>query len=55
MFYCDPCAKKYEWPETLTISYGPCEMCDKTAACNEMPSRLLPEPRRRNETNEGTV
>lgn len=49
MFYCEKCAKKNEWPETVFKSYGKCECCDKVAECNDMPSRYLPNPRERNE------
>ena len=44
MFYCDECARRKRWPETVTTSRGPCEICGRTAVCNEMPSRLLPLP-----------
>lgn len=42
MFYCDPCAKKNDWPETLFRSRGPCEVCGKVASCNDLPSKSLP-------------
>lgn len=41
MFYCDPCARRRLWPETLTRSYGACEECGNRAACNELPSGML--------------
>lgn len=46
MFYCHPCAKKNKWPETLSQSYGTCEMCQKKAVCNDRPSSLLPRKER---------
>lgn len=44
MFYCEACAKKYNWPAEFWMhrSYGPCEMCKKTAACFDVPSSALP-------------
>ncbi len=45
MFYCDNCANKYEYPETLSKSYGSCEVCREQAICNDRPSRLLPMPK----------
>lgn len=42
MFYCNPCAKENDWPETITCSFGPCEVCGNSSICNEMPSKLLP-------------
>lgn len=47
MFYCDECAKKNEWPTGLMQSRGPCEVCEKVRACNDVPSRYLPEPKRK--------
>lgn len=45
MFYCNPCAKPRGWPESEFMrSYGPCEICGKTALCNDVPSRFLPIP-----------
>jgi hypothetical protein len=48
MFYCQPCAKKNEWPYEFYMrqSSGPCECCDKHAMCVDVPSRALPEPKR---------
>lgn len=42
MFYCDPCAKKNNWPDSIGKSVGPCEICGKTAECNDRPSSTLP-------------
>jgi hypothetical protein len=44
MFYCTACAKKYTWPDWGSTSYGPCEICGKTAGCFDVPSRYLPDP-----------
>lgn len=42
MFYCDTCAAKHGWPETAFIrSLGACEICDRAAACNDVPSVYL--------------
>ena|SRR5688572_21480828 len=45
MFYCDPCAAEYGYPETIFKSYGPCECCGYTRRCSERPSHMLPTGR----------
>ena len=45
MFYCNDCAKKYEYPETLFKSVGKCECCGEKKVCNEMKSSELPKPK----------
>jgi hypothetical protein len=47
MFYCEPCRKKNDWPESWSKSQGACEMCNKLARCNDVPSSALPMPTRR--------
>lgn len=48
MFYCDDCGKRRDWPtDSLRRSYGPCEICKKGAACNDVPSSHLPAPKYR--------
>ena len=47
MFYCDPCAKKYGYPQSERKSAGPCESCGKLALCNDVPSYALRETRKR--------
>jgi hypothetical protein len=42
MFFCDSCADKNGWWQSLGRSYGPCEVCKEKALCNEVPSSLLP-------------
>ena len=42
MFYCNECAKKYGYPETMFKSQGPCECCQEVKVCNDTPSRFLP-------------
>lgn len=45
MFYCDPCADKHNWPQTMFKSLGTCEMCGaKQQVCNDTPSSRLPLP-----------
>ena len=45
MFYCNDCAAKNEWPQdTMLRSNGVCEICQTTAVCNDVPSKLLPIP-----------
>jgi hypothetical protein len=43
--YCNDCAKAHEWPESVTRSVGPCELCKTVDDCNEIPSRQLPTAR----------
>ena len=47
MFYCEPCRKKNEWPESLCGSYGRCECCGRMSVCNDVPSSCLPTPKRK--------
>jgi len=42
MFYCEPCEKKYNWPNSFMKSRGKCEMCDNVGVCNDVPSKYLP-------------
>jgi hypothetical protein len=43
MFYCDACAKKYQWPTWMSkSSRGRCEMCGRVKDCYDVPSRALP-------------
>lgn len=44
MFYCDKCRVKNQWPDSFIRSHGRCEMCGKTASCNDVPSKYLPDP-----------
>jgi hypothetical protein len=41
MFYCDECAEKRQWPNTMSKSKGRCEMCGKEAVCNDLPCDAL--------------
>lgn len=34
MYYCDECAKKKGYPETIAKSGGVCEICGRGAICN---------------------
>lgn len=43
MFYCDECAQARGWPKSLAKSRGPCEICEKTAVCNDLKSSELAE------------
>lgn len=45
MFYCDPCRKYNAWPESISTSFGPCEMCRKQSYCWNRPSSTLPPSR----------
>lgn len=42
MFFCDTCAEKNKWPQSWSKSGGRCEVCGKTAVCNDIPSKELP-------------
>ena len=46
MFYCNECAEKHKYPETISKSIGICELCNEHAECNDRPSRLLPTPKK---------
>ena len=52
MFYCNDCAEKYEYPTSIGKSVGKCEVCDKEAACNDVPSSQLPPPKQQKITKE---
>jgi len=49
MFYCPECQRKNGWPETMTRSAGPCEVCGQTDVCYDAPSHDLPLPSARTE------
>jgi len=42
MFYCEECRVKHGWPQGISKSFGPCEMCNKCVECNDVPSSALP-------------
>lgn len=42
MFYCEECRKKKDWPETMSRSTGPCEVCGVVRLCYDQPSHMLP-------------
>lgn len=44
MFYCDDCAEKNGYPQSIIRSVGPCEVCGKVDVCSDMPSSNLPKP-----------
>jgi len=41
MFYCNDCAEKNGYPETLSKSFGKCEICGNNASCNDCPTSKL--------------
>lgn len=47
MFYCDRCAHRRGWRRTIFRSTGPCELCQRTQDCSDMPSKFLPLPDKR--------
>lgn len=40
MFICEKCLEKYEEVIHLSGSYGPCELCGKTASCADIHGAL---------------
>jgi len=44
MFYCNDCAKKNGYPESLCKSIGLCEICGEHKVCNDRPCSSLPMP-----------
>ena len=44
MFYCEKCRIEKDWPESITKSYGKCEICEDTCECHDRPSSQLPAP-----------
>lgn len=49
MFFCGKCEKKNDWPNSIFKSFGRCEVCGKSAECNDVPSSYLPMPKRQPE------
>lgn len=45
MFFCKPCEDYNNWPNSIFKSFGKCEMCNKQAECNDVPSKYLPPSR----------
>ena len=43
MFICNECLKDFRNPESFMKSLGACEMCNKRAVCNDIPSSALKE------------
>ena len=41
MFYCEDCAKSRGWPQSLSRSEGPCEICATHATCYDTPASEL--------------
>ena len=44
MYYCEPCAKERDWPESGARSVGPCEICERMELCYDVKAHLLPIP-----------
>lgn len=43
MYYCNKCARKLGFPQTMDECYITCECCDKPAFCNTMPMYKIKE------------
>jgi hypothetical protein len=41
MFFCDECAVKKSWPQSVNLVKHVCEVCGKEAQCNEVPNEKL--------------
>lgn len=39
MFVCENCLDKNQWESTMFRSFGSCEVCNKQAACADIPSK----------------
>lgn len=44
MFFCGPCREARKWPESISVSRGPCEVCGHVSNCYDVPSKYLPIP-----------
>ena len=45
MFFCETCRIARHWPDSMSKSKGPCEICGKNRYCYDVPSKYLPAPR----------
>lgn len=45
MFYCKSCAEEHDYPESIRVSFGPCEICGTNGDCYDVPSSHLPRPK----------
>jgi hypothetical protein len=41
MFFCEPCQRKKEWPKSLALSVGKCEVCGVNSVCYDIDSKFL--------------
>lgn len=41
MFYCKECKEAHSYPETITRSFGSCEICGDEALCYDSPAAVL--------------
>lgn len=48
MFYCEECRKNRNYPESISKSYGKCELCGEIVRCNDVPSSKLPTEMKKN-------
>lgn len=53
MFFCGDCAENHGYPENFMKSHGPCEICGRTALCNDVPSKYLPPAKGKEDAAEG--
>ena len=50
MFYCNKCGTEKNWPTEITAkSFGNYEICGEQSLCNDVPSKLLPIPKTKEE------
>lgn len=45
MFYCNKCQAEREWPISMFLSSGACEVCGAVGRCHDVPSSELPLPK----------
>lgn len=41
MFVCEKCLHQNQWENTMFRSFGSCEICNKQAACADIPSKYV--------------
>lgn len=41
MFFCEECNRANDWPGIRLSSWGTCEVCGRSDACYDVPSKYL--------------
>ena len=55
MFYCNNCATKNGYPESMFKTFGRCESCEQHAECNEVQSSRLPKSNHKIDPERGII